>query len=125
MPKSRQVAGVVTMSAPRTNLAVEAAEHIWTPHPSADGKRAAGGRSGTVDAAALRAADWLCLAAAPTFAVMALLAGVLDGGMRHGSPLSGMALMYLLMSVFHSAPWLKLVSPAAEEHMTKGEKSDD
>ena len=31
-------------------------------------------------AAALGAADWLCLAAAPTFAIMALLTGVLGGG---------------------------------------------
>ena len=28
----------------------------------------------------LGAADWLCLAAAPTFAIMALLTGVLGGG---------------------------------------------
>ena len=34
------------------------------------------------DAAALGAADWLCLAAAPTFAIMALLAGVLVAARR-------------------------------------------
>ena len=70
------------------------------------------------DAAALGAADWLCLAAAPTFAIMALLTGVLGGGppdmlcsyARDASPLSGMVPMYLLMSAFHSAPWLKLIS---------------
>jgi hypothetical protein len=64
------------------------------------------------------AADWLSLAAAPTFAVMALLTSVPGGGMpdilcaaaRDASPLSGMALMYLLMSAFHLAPWLRLVS---------------
>jgi hypothetical protein len=70
------------------------------------------------NAAALGAADWLCLAAAPTFAIMALLTGVLGGGppdllcsaAQDASPLSGMAPMYLLMSAFHSAPWLKLIS---------------
>ena len=68
------------------------------------------------DAAALGAADWLCLAAAPTFAVMALLTGVPSGGppdmlcsAAHASPLGGMVPMYLLMSAFHSAPWLKLI----------------
>jgi hypothetical protein len=67
--------------------------------------------------AALGAADWLPLAAAPTFAVMALLAGVGGGpsdmicaAARGVSPLSGMAPMYLLMSVFHATPWLKLVA---------------
>jgi hypothetical protein len=29
---------------------------------------------------------------------------------QHASPLSGMAAMYWLMSAFHSAPWLKLIS---------------
>jgi hypothetical protein len=59
----------------------------------------------------------LSLAAAPTFAIMALLTGVLGGGPMdglcsagHGSSLSGMVPMYLLMSAFHSAPWLKLIS---------------
>ena len=63
-------------------------------------------------------ADWISLAAAPTFAVMALLQGGLGGGQpemlcsaaHDGSPLSGMVPMYLLMSAFHSAPWLKLIS---------------
>jgi hypothetical protein len=67
--------------------------------------------------AVLGAADWLCLAAAPTFAIMALLTGVLGGGQMammcstapDASPLSGMAAMYLLMSAFHSAPWLRLI----------------
>jgi hypothetical protein len=68
------------------------------------------------NAAALGAADWLCLAAAPTFATMALLTGVLGGSppnmlcsAAHASPLSGMVPMYLLMSGFHLAPWLKLI----------------
>ena len=69
-------------------------------------------------AAALGAADWLCLAAAPTFAIMALLTGILGGGptdmfcagAQDASVLSGMVPMYVLMSAFHSAPWLKLIS---------------
>src|SRR6202790_3660345 len=66
-------------------------------------------------AAALGAADWLCLAAAPTFAIMALLTGVLGGGppdtlCSAASPLNGMVPMYLLMSAFHCPPWLKLIS---------------
>jgi len=67
--------------------------------------------------AALGAADWLTFAAAPTFAMMALLTYVLGDGAPdllctagHTSPLGGMMPMYLLMSAFHSAPWLKLFS---------------
>jgi hypothetical protein len=75
-------------------------------------------RSESVHAAALLAADWLRLAAAPTFAIMALLTGALGSGQpdilclaaEHTSPLSGMTPMYLLMSAFHSPPWLKLIS---------------
>lgn len=69
------------------------------------------------DATALGAADWLCLAAAPTFAIMALLTSVPGSGpldalcsAAHASPLGGMVPMYLLMSAFHAAPWLKLIS---------------
>jgi hypothetical protein len=61
------------------------------------------------------AARWLCLAAAPTFAVMALISGghhpdMLCSAGSNASPLSGMVPMYWLMSAFHLAPWLKLFS---------------
>jgi len=63
-------------------------------------------------------AEGLALAAAPTFALMALLACVFGGvrsevlcsAMGGASPLGGMVPMYLLMSAFHSAPWLRLIS---------------
>jgi hypothetical protein len=65
----------------------------------------------------LRADRWLSLAAAPILAMMALLTVVLGGGpvdaicsVAGASPLSGMVPMYLLMSAFHLAPWLKLIS---------------
>ena len=67
--------------------------------------------------AAMGAADFLYLAAAPTFAIMALLTGVLGGGSADvlcsivsTSPLTGMVPMYLLMSAFHLAPWLRLIA---------------
>ena len=60
----------------------------------------------------------LSLAAAPTFALMALLTGIHDGSMpamlcssaHDASPLTGMVAMYLLMSVFHLPPWLRLIA---------------
>jgi hypothetical protein len=67
--------------------------------------------------AALGLAELLCLAATPAFAILALLSGLggsppdmLCSAAQEASPLSGMVPMYLLMSAFHSAPWLKLVS---------------
>jgi hypothetical protein len=64
------------------------------------------------------AADFLSLAAAPTFAIMALVTGFFSGGAidalcaaaHGGSLLGGMVPMYLLMSAFHAGPWLKLIS---------------
>jgi len=68
--------------------------------------------------AARGVANWLCLAAAPTFAIMALLTvfsgfgppDMLCGTAQYASPLTGMAAMYSLMSAFHAAPWLKLIA---------------
>jgi hypothetical protein len=63
-----------------------------------------------------RYADWLSLAAAPTFASMVLLTGAFGGAPdilcsgQNASPLDGMVPMYVLMSAFHSTPWLKLIS---------------
>jgi hypothetical protein len=69
------------------------------------------------NAAAMGAADFLYLSAAPTFAIMALLTGMQGNGstdvvcsMASASALNGMVPMYLLMSAFHSAPWLKLIA---------------
>jgi hypothetical protein len=78
----------------------------------------AGGSAESGHAAARGVADRLCLAAAPTFAIMALATGVLGGGQpdmlcstaNDASALSGMVPMYLLMSAFHSTPWLRLVA---------------
>ncbi|RUW30337.1 MULTISPECIES: hypothetical protein [unclassified Mesorhizobium] len=60
-------------------------------------------------------ADWLCLAAAPTFAIMALLTAAYGShdmmciSGAEASVLGGMVPMYLLMAAFHLAPWLRLV----------------
>lgn len=61
----------------------------------------------------------LSLAAAPTFAIMALLsaahsdaADMLCGSVQ-GAPLGGMGVMYLLMSAFHLPPWLRLLAGAS------------
>jgi hypothetical protein len=65
---------------------------------------------------ALRAADWLGLAAAPTFALMTVAAAFAERGAHqawcaaatHTSLLTGMTPMYALMSAFHLTAWLKL-----------------
>ena len=67
------------------------------------------------------AAAWLGLAAAPVFATMALLTATLGQGpadllcsaAHGGSPFGGMVPMYALMSVFHAAPWLRLLGARA------------
>ncbi|MFC5435268.1 hypothetical protein ACFPME_01785 [Rhodanobacter umsongensis] len=82
--------------------------HAGTCH-AGHGNRSAAGRG---------VAGWLALAATPTFALMAVLAGAHDGGpmdmpcsAAHGaSPLSGMIPMYVLMSVFHGGPWLRWIA---------------
>jgi hypothetical protein len=61
---------------------------------------------------------WLSLAAAPTFAMMALLTAIQNAGMPamlcstapDASPWTGMVAMHALMSAFHSAPWLRLIT---------------
>jgi hypothetical protein len=65
---------------------------------------------------ALGAARGLQLAAAPTFAAMALLTATAGGASDilcaaalDASPLTGMVPMYVLMSAFHAAPWLRLM----------------
>jgi hypothetical protein len=75
-------------------------------NPSAGGN-AAGLSSGLT--------GWLSLAAAPTFAAMAFLtAGGAPPDMicaMHGaSMVGGMVPMYLLMSLFHAGPWLRLLA---------------
>jgi hypothetical protein len=70
-------------------------------------------------AAALGTAGWLALAAAPTFALMAWITAhdaASSALCAPGSailPIDGMSAMYLLMSVFHLSPWLKLARAGA------------
>src|SRR6266436_68073 len=102
------------MNAHYPNLDVEAGNDILMPSRSTGTKKmfedsrgsatmiatkreTAGTYAEGGNAAALGAADWLCLAAAPTFAMMALLTGVLGGGspdalcsVAGASPLRGM-----------------------------------
>lgn len=87
---------------------------IVLPFNLPKGNEPAGGFRG--DAAGQGAADRLSLAAAPTFAAMALLTAASGDGdmlcssMPGMSPLGGMVPMYVLMSAFHLAPWLKLIA---------------
>jgi hypothetical protein len=61
-------------------------------------------------------AGWLSLAAAPTFAAMALVSASSPGDPMtcimapQASPLTGMAAMYVLMCAFHLAPWIRLLA---------------
>ena len=75
-------------------------------------------------------ADWLCLAAAPTFAAMALITLVFESGPMAtlcsaapgASVLTGMAPMYLLMSAFHAVPWLKLIASLRRRRDQQGHR---
>jgi hypothetical protein len=77
-----------------------------------------GTREDWLATAALGFADRLRFAAAPTYAFMAVFTGIFAESprdmvcmaMQHTSPLSGMVSMYMLMSVFHAVPWLKLIA---------------
>lgn len=79
-------------------------------------------RGGPTTPGRLGVADWLSLAAAPTFAGMALLSAIHGGGPLEmlcttgpegAWQLTGMAPMYVLMSAFHAAPWLRLLGNPA------------
>jgi hypothetical protein len=76
--------------------------------------------AGTAGGNAVGIADWLCLAAAPTFAIMAILSAVTGGAdmicssMQGASALDGMVTMYLIMSAFHLPPWLRILSSHRE-----------
>ncbi len=79
-------------------------------HPGGDTSRHRHGAAATLDLSV-----WLRLAATPTFAVMAVLTALSRSPMDRlcssgpGAPLSGMALMYAIMSAFHASPWLTLI----------------
>lgn len=62
------------------------------------------------------ATTWLVFAAAPIFALMALLSitnasplALCSAGSRL-LPIDGMTAMYLLMTLFHLPPWLKFAN---------------
>lgn len=62
--------------------------------------------------AARGTAQALSLAAAPSFALLALLSrsgGAPDFMCGHSGAFAGMGLMYGLMALFHLSPWLRLL----------------
>lgn len=77
---------------------------------------------------ALDVAGRLRLAAAPSFALMACISIAGSPGTMMCSaataafvPINDMALMYLLMSLFHLSPWLELVAARQQNPMTQTE----
>jgi hypothetical protein len=62
------------------------------------------------------AAGWIGLAGSPTFGLMAWIAATdtpritICASASHMLPIDGMAWMYLLMSLSHMSPWLKLAA---------------
>jgi hypothetical protein len=68
------------------------------------------------------ATGWLSLAASPTFALMAWIAAndahpiALCSARSSILPIDGMTAMYLLMSLFHVSPWLRLASARPWAH---------
>ena len=73
------------------------------------------------------AASWLALAGSPTFGLMAWIAAtdtprmsLCASGML---PIDGMAWMYLLMSLFHLSPWLKLAADRRRRFTRPAQKS--
>ena len=70
------------------------------------------------------ASSCLRLAAAPIFAIMALFTEIHGGSMpdmqcpatHDASLLTGMFPMYVIMSIFHFPPWLKLISVGGDHY---------
>ncbi|MFF0950322.1 hypothetical protein ACFYE9_22420 [Rhizobium leguminosarum] len=99
------------------NAALNAAEWLSLA-AAADGSVAkpSSGIAGPGGRIAAHTADWLSLAAAPTFAIMALLTATTGSvdmictTTPDTFPIGGMVPMYLLMSGFHLAPWLRLAA---------------
>jgi hypothetical protein len=82
------------------------------------------GKVDSLPGPAVDVADRFGLAAAPTFALMAWISAVGSPGMTMCSaasafvPINDMALMYLLMSLFHLSPWMKLLSARSQRPNT-------
>ncbi|EJC80043.1 hypothetical protein Rleg4DRAFT_1652 [Rhizobium leguminosarum bv. trifolii WSM2297] len=98
------------------NAAINAAEWLSLA-AAADGSVGKAGASMASPAGRIAAlSDRLSLAAAPTFALMALLTAASGGAdmictmTPDTFQIGGMVPMYLLMSGFHLAPWLRLAA---------------
>ena len=111
------------MSGGATTISTAMTEVSISPVVPHDVETCAGGGN-----AAPGMAQWLGLAAAPTFAIMALWTGFFSGhpdmlcmSMQQGSsPMNGMTVMYLLMSAFHLSPWLRLIGRQSKNPVHRG-----
>ncbi|WP_306460450.1 hypothetical protein [Brucella cytisi] len=83
------------------------------------------GKVGSPSRLTSKASGWIGLAATPTFALMAWISASGSHGMTMCSDAStfaavnSMAVMYVLMSLFHLSPWMKLFAARFQLPNTK------
>lgn len=83
------------------------------------------GKVGSPSRLTSKASGWIGLAATPTFALMAWISAsgsqdiMMCSGASTFAAVNSMAVMYVLMSLFHLSPWMKLFAARFQLPNTK------